>query len=88
MEELAEASKLLERAKELSSEERAALNFFLQNISVGELRALRELKREIPQPAQAIRKLLSLGLLEEGEGCYNLAKPLREYVMRKGRLRV
>ncbi|MEN2999839.1 MAG: hypothetical protein ABDH61_04615 [Acidilobaceae archaeon] len=88
MEEFAEASKLLERAKELSREERSALNYFLQNISVGELRALRELKREIPNPSQAIRKLVSLGLVEEGEGCYNLAKPLREYVMKKGRLRV
>ncbi|MCX8195594.1 MAG: hypothetical protein N3F67_00695 [Acidilobaceae archaeon] len=88
MEELLEASKLLERAKELSKEEKAALNYFLENVSVGEIRALKDLKREIANPAQAIRKLLSLGLLEEGEGCYNLARPIREYVMKKGKPKI
>jgi hypothetical protein len=32
-----------------------------------------------------IRKLTNMGLLEEGDECYNLAKPLRAYLARRGK---
>jgi len=83
---LVEASKLLEKARSLSPEERRVLAYFAENISVGELRAVKELRYiGISNPLQVIRKLVGMGLLEEGEECFNLAKPLRLYISKRGK---
>lgn len=83
---LVEASKLLEIARKLSQEEKRVLAYFVENISVGDLRAVKELRQAgVDNPLQVMRKLAALGLLEEREDCFNLAKPLRVYVSRRGR---
>lgn len=86
---IVEASKLLDIAKNLGSEEKIVLNYFMDNISVGKHRALKELKAmSVQNPVIIIKKLSSLNLVEEKEECYNLAKPLREYILKRGRQRV
>lgn len=72
--------KLLNIIKELSEEERKVLRYFIQNISVGNIISIRELKAlyKVQDPKAVIRSLIDKGLLEQGYGCFNLAKPLRE----------
>lgn len=72
--------KLYEIIQGLSEEERKVLKYFIQNISVGSIIALRELKAlyKVQDPKVVIRNLIDKGLLEQGFGCYNLAKSLRE----------
>jgi len=68
---------------ELSDEEKKVLNYFIKNISVGEIIAEKELRLEgIKDPRRVIRMLIEKGLLEHKEGCYNLSKDLREEVFR------
>ncbi|MEM0027223.1 MAG: hypothetical protein QXT53_03815 [Ignisphaera sp.] len=64
----------------LSVEEIKVLEYFIQNISVGTLVAIRELKflYRINDPKAVIRKLIEKGLIEQGYGCYSLSKTLRE----------
>ncbi len=71
--------------KSLGEEERRVLNYFLNNISVGEIVATRELKvlEKIGNPEEVIDRLVEKGLLERGTGCINLAKEIREEVYRK-----
>lgn len=84
---LAEASALLERARGLEGDERTVFKYFAESISVGTMRADEDLKRKgIATPMPIIRKLIAMGLLEEGRECYNLARPLREYVRRRGKI--
>jgi hypothetical protein len=86
---LAEASKLLEKVRELTREEKRILAYFVENISVGELRAVKELKQMgIGNPQTGIRKLVTLGLLEEGRESYSLAKPLRTYIAKRGKTQI
>ncbi len=86
---LAEASKILDKARSLEHEEKLALNYFIENVSVGDLRAVKDLKTlGINAPETVIKKLASMGFIERSEGCYNLVKPLRNYVMRRGKIRV
>ncbi len=68
----------------LSSEEKKVLEYFLQNISVGGIIAQRELRAfyGIENPRDVIRRLIELGILEQGYGCYNLAKKLREILIK------
>lgn len=56
------------------------LEYFLQNVSVGAIISIRELKAlyKVDDPKSVIRKLIDKGLIEQGYGCYNLSKPLRE----------
>ena len=85
-------SKLVELADEelrrkisqLSEEERRVLEYFLQYVSVGSIIAIRELRAfyKISDPKETIRRLVELGLLEQGAGCYNLAKPLRDLLIK------
>ena len=51
-----------------------ALKYFIQNKSVGELLAVRELRGlyRIRDPLRTLRDLIELGLLERGIGCYNI----------------
>lgn len=52
-----------------------AIKYFKENISVGELIALRDLKyKGIRDPERIIAKLIQMGIIEKGEGCYNLVR--------------
>ena len=82
----AKAMELIERARRLPKELRIVFEYFYKNLSVGDLRAVKELERiGINDPQDKIDKLIEEGLIERGIDCYNLAKPLREYVYRRGR---
>jgi len=86
IEPLAEASRLLDLIRTLPKEERVVAEYFLKYVSVGDLRAVLDLKRlgiEDPQPI--IERLVEYGILERVVDCYNLSKPLREYVWRRRR---
>jgi len=79
-----EATKLLEKARRLGGLEREVLKYFISNISVGDIRAIEELKRAgIESPEEVINRLVELGLLERHPEVINLSKPLRLYVARK-----
>ena len=89
MEELAEAYRMLERARSLGPAEKAVLNYFIDNLSVGVVRAVKELKlKGVDDPEEVISRLVELGFLEDKGDCYNLAAPLRELVHRRGRVKV
>ncbi|MEB3816822.1 MAG: hypothetical protein LRS46_02615 [Desulfurococcales archaeon] len=80
-----EASKLLDRARNLNDKEKTVLKYFIDNVSVGTIRALRDLRRKgIDNPELIIDKLINLGLLEKGEYSYSLSKPLRMLRARRG----
>lgn len=52
-----------------------AIKYFKTNISVGELIAFRELRAlGIKNPENVINKLIEMGIIERGEGCYNLVR--------------
>uniref|UniRef100_A0A7J3QEL0 DUF2250 domain-containing protein n=1 Tax=Ignisphaera aggregans TaxID=334771 RepID=A0A7J3QEL0_9CREN len=70
----------VDKINKLSEEEKKVLEYFLQNISVGNLVALRELKAfyRVNDPRTIIRKLIDMGLIDQGYGCYNLSRVLRE----------
>jgi len=75
-----EDNEILDEIKvELSPEEKKVLEYFIKNISVGEILAIREIKGflGVDKPEIVIRSLLQKGILERGEGCYNLAEKLR-----------
>ncbi|RLG74919.1 MAG: hypothetical protein DRO23_05330 [Thermoprotei archaeon] len=75
-----------------SEEEKKVTLYFIRNISVGEILALRELEiLGVKNPLKVIRTLILKGVLEKGEGCYNLAKDIREELFmlkRKGLIKV
>ncbi len=64
--------------KSLDKESLKVLKYFIRHRSVGELIAIRELRGlyRINDPAKCIGKLIDLGLLERGMGCYNVSKDL------------
>ncbi len=66
--------------KSLDQESLKVLKYFIKHRSVGELIAIRELRGiyRINDPAKCIGKLIDLGLLERGMGCYNVSKKLLE----------
>ncbi|MCG2888309.1 MAG: hypothetical protein L7H21_06065 [Sulfolobales archaeon] len=52
-----------------------AIKYFKSVISVGEILAYKELLAlGIKRPEIVITKLLEMGVIEKGEGCYNLVK--------------
>lgn len=52
-----------------------AIKYFKNVISVGEIIAVRELKAlGIKEPELVIAKLIEMGIIEKGEGCYNLVR--------------
>ncbi|GAB6147775.1 PolB1-binding protein PBP2 family protein [Stetteria hydrogenophila] len=86
---LIEASRLLEKARRLSRDEKAVFNYFMDNVSVGTIRAVKELKyKGVSDPMKIIMKLVDEGLLEKGYDCFNLPKPLRVYRTRRGPVKV
>jgi hypothetical protein len=60
----------------LSDEERKVLEYFVRYRSVGDLLAVRELKGlyKVREPTKIINRLIELGLLDRGIGCYNISK--------------
>jgi DNA-binding MarR family transcriptional regulator len=66
--------------EDLGKNELEVLDYFLRNISVGEIIALKEIRLlyKIDDPAPILEKLLKKGLIERGEGCFNLSKNLRD----------
>uniref|UniRef100_A0A7C5YWX2 DUF2250 domain-containing protein n=1 Tax=Ignisphaera aggregans TaxID=334771 RepID=A0A7C5YWX2_9CREN len=75
---------IVDKINKLSEEEKKVLEYFLQNISVGNLVALRELKAfyRVNDPRTIIRKLIDMGLIDQGYGCYNLSRALREALLK------
>jgi len=67
----------------LSEDERKVFEYFVINVSVGSIAALRELSTiyKIRNPRDIIRRLIELGLLEQGSGCYSLSKKLRDALL-------
>ncbi|AKA73926.1 hypothetical protein SULI_08405 [Saccharolobus solfataricus] len=52
-----------------------AIEYFKNYISVGEIVATMDLKaRGISNPQAVISKLIEMGIIEKGEGCYNLVR--------------
>ncbi|EZQ11017.1 MULTISPECIES: hypothetical protein [Acidianus] len=52
-----------------------AENYFKTYLSVGEITAIRDLKgRGIKEPEKVILDLMEKGIIEKGEGCYNLVR--------------
>ncbi len=79
------AYRLLEAARELRGDLRAALLYFLEEVSVGDLRAAQDLmKRGVKDPATAVERLIGMGLVERGRDCLNLADPLRRMLAERG----
>jgi len=65
---------ILRKIEGLDHDSRQVLKYFVQNRSVGELLAVRELRGlyRIKDPLKVISGLIELGLLERGVGCYNI----------------
>lgn len=79
----------LEKARRLDGDERKVFEYFLNNISVGEIIALRELEvlEGVSNPEEVINRLIEKGLLERGTGCINLARDIRERMFRERTVR-
>ena len=79
------AYELLERARRLQGDARQALIYMVDNVSVGDLRAVEDLRRKgLRDPVAALDELVEMGLVERGRGCFNLAAPLRTLIARRG----
>ena len=78
-EDLETLYKLREMITNLSSEELTVFSYVWDNISVGEILFERDLYRihRVQKPILVARRLREKGLIERGEGCYNLARWLR-----------
>ena len=77
------------RKVSLTDEEKLVTYYFVKYISVGEILAEKELKAlGIKNPLKVIKTLIIKGVLERGEGCYNLAKEIREEVFSLKRKKV
>ena len=69
------------RGIKLTEEEKLVTYYFVKYISVGEFLAEKELRAlGINNPLKIIKNLILKGILERGEGCYNLARNIREEV--------
>lgn len=68
------SSKYIEVVKKLSTEEIAALAYFIRYRSVGDLLAFRELRSlyGVKDPARVLLDLVNKGLLTRGIGCYTI----------------
>jgi DNA-binding MarR family transcriptional regulator len=70
---------------DLTKAELDVLEYFLRNISVGEIIAVRELRLlyKIDDPGPILEKLIQKNLIERGEGCFNLSKNLIEALKKR-----
>ncbi|AWR99778.1 PolB1-binding protein PBP2 family protein [Metallosphaera hakonensis] len=63
----------------VNKEIETAKKYFITNISVGEIAALRDLKAlGIREPERVIAELIREGVIVKGEGCYNLLREKRK----------
>ena len=71
--------KLGEILERLDADELKVFEYVWDNISVGEIVFARDLERVygVAKPLIKARSLREKGLIERGEGCYNLARWLR-----------
>ncbi|MCD6324094.1 MAG: hypothetical protein J7L55_03190 [Desulfurococcales archaeon] len=71
-----DVAKIKEAINSLDRGSKLVLKYFVQNRSVGELLALRELRGlyRIKDPARILARLTEMGLLERAPGCYNIPK--------------
>jgi len=74
--------------KSLSDEELATLRYFLRYRSVGEILVSRELRAMgIKNPSKILAKLVSLGLIKRGIGCYTVSKNVID-AFRRGEIEI
>ncbi|MEM0065492.1 MAG: hypothetical protein QXT76_00105 [Sulfolobales archaeon] len=74
--------------KSLGEEELATLRYFLRYRSVGEILASRELRAMgIKNPSKILAKLVSLGLIKRGIGCYTISKEVLD-AFRRGEIEI
>lgn len=74
--------------KSLSDEELTVLRYFLRYRSVGEILASRELRSMgIKNPSKILAKLVSLGLIRRGVGCYTISREVLN-AFRQGEIRI
>lgn len=72
----------------LSDEELAVLRYFIKYRSVGEILATRELRAlGLKNPSKLLARLVSLGLIKRGIGCYTISRDVLE-AFRRGEIRV
>ena len=78
-EDLENLYKLRDMIRGLTTEELTVFAYVWDNISVGEILFERDLYRiyKVQKPILVARSLREKGLIERGEGCYNLARWLR-----------
>ncbi len=78
-----EERRVVERLKSvvagLTREEYQAFRYVWEYVSVGEIIAEQELRlyKGVQKPDLALKRVREKGLIERGEGCYNLASWLR-----------
>jgi hypothetical protein len=81
---LKKAAALLEVIESLDAAHKKVAGYFIKHISVGDLRAVLDLKKMgVENPEEIIEELVELGILEKGIDCYNLSKPMRYYVFKR-----
>lgn len=86
---MAEASKILSRAERLEGDYRIVFEYFLDNISVGDLRAVEDLKRKgVKDPLRVMIRLVIDGLLEKRGDVFNLPEPVRCLIYERGRIKL
>ncbi|MEB3774439.1 MAG: hypothetical protein GSR86_05900 [Desulfurococcales archaeon] len=86
---MAEASKILSRAERLEGDYRIVFEYFLDNISVGDLRAVEDLKRKgVRDPLRVMVRLVIDGLLEKRGDVFNLPEPVRCLIYERGRIKL
>lgn len=74
--------------KSLSDEELVALRYFIKYRSVGEILASRELRAlGLKNPSKLLAKLVSLGLIKRGIGCYTISRDVLE-ASRRGEIKI
>ncbi len=68
--------------RKLDPELRTVLKYFIRYRSVGELIAIRELRGlyRVEDPAKCIGRLVDLGLIERGMGCYNISRKVLKHL--------
>jgi len=78
---------LREAISRLSTEELRVFSYVWDNISVGEILFERDLSRiyRVNKPVLVAASLREKGMVERGEGCYNLPRRLRRLRMKIGR---
>ena len=78
-EEVQKLRKLKEIVEKLPRDELIAFKYLWEYISVGEIIAEQELRVQhgVEKPSLAFKRIREKGLMERGEGCYNLASWLR-----------